>query len=195
MMSYAYSKDGTHWTKPLLDKVPYMGYEKTNIVMLGNKTIQEFRVIHTPRHLLKQDKGKFMLWYRDTWPGFGKSVGVAYSDNGIDWEEHDSNPVYANKALDAQHCPIYVEEKGYWLLYGRPMSSAANESRYRGENIRTRIGVAVSRDMKTWTPMRHCRAPDDQDLPKLDPAEVDRHRDRENAGFFFDRMAAIRYGN
>ena len=195
MMSYAYSKDGTHWTKPLLDKVPYMGYEKTNIVMLGNKTVQEFRVIHTPQHLREQGKDKFMLWYRDAWPGYSKSVGVAYSDNGIDWEEHEHNPVYANKALDAQHCPIYVEEKGYWLLYGRPMPLAANESRYHGENIRTRIGVAMSRDMQTWTPMRHCLAPDDMDLPKQDPAEVDRHRDPDNGGFFFDRMAAIRYGN
>ena len=42
MMSYAYSKDGTHWTKPLLDKIPYLGYKKTNVVMLGNKTVQEF---------------------------------------------------------------------------------------------------------------------------------------------------------
>ena len=37
MMSYAYSKDGTHWTKPLLDKVPYLGYKKTNIVMVGDR--------------------------------------------------------------------------------------------------------------------------------------------------------------
>ena len=195
MMSYAHSKDGTHWTKPLMDKVPYMDYEKTNIVMLGNKTVQEFRVIHTPKHLREQGNGKFMLWYRDTWPGHGKSVGVAYSNNAIDWKEHLANPVYSGRALDAQHCPVYVEEKGYWLLYGRPMPLAANEGRYHSENIRTRIGVAVSYDMKTWTPMRHCLAPDDLDLPKQDPAEVDRHRDPENGGFFFDRMAAIRYGN
>ncbi len=195
MMSYAYSKDGTHWTKPLLEKIPYLGYKKTNVVMLGNKTVQEFRVIHTPQYLRDEGKEKFMLWYRDAWPGYSKSVGVAYSDNGIDWTEHDNNPVYANRALDAQHCPIYVEEKGYWLLYGRPMPLAANESRYRGENVRTRIGVSVSRDMKSWTPMRHCLAPDDLDLPKQDPAEVDQHRDPENGGFFFDRMAPIRYGN
>jgi len=195
MMSYAYSKDGTHWTKPLLEKIPYLGYKKTNVVMLGNKTVQEFRVIHTPQYLRDEGKEKFMLWYRDAWPGYSKSVGVAYSDNGIDWTEHDNNPVYANRALDAQHCPIYVEEKGYWLLYGRPMPLAGNESRYRGENVRTRIGVSVSRDMKNWTPMRHCLAPDDLDLPKQDPAEVDQHRDPKNAGFFFDRMAPIRYGN
>ena len=120
---------------------------------------------------------------------------MAYSANGIDWEEHENNPVYANRALDAHHCPIYVEDKGYWLLYGRPMPLAGNEDRYPGENMRTRIGVAVSRDMQNWTPMRHCLAPDEEDLPKLDPAEVDRHRDPANEGFFFDRMSPIRYGN
>ena len=75
------------------------------------------------------------------------------------------------------------------------MPLAGNEDRYPGENMRTRIGVAVSRDMQNWTPMRHCLAPDEEDLPKLDPAEGDRHRDPANEGFFFDRMSPIRYGN
>ncbi|MCH2117326.1 MAG: hypothetical protein MK161_06465 [Pirellulales bacterium] len=182
MMSYAESTDGVHWTKPLMDKVPYMGYEKTNILMTGNSTVQEFVVIHTPEHL--RERGRFMLWYRDSMPGSGKCVNVAYSDNGVDWTLHDDNPVY-KKALDAQHVPVWDEQRQIWLLYARPQQLAANESRYSAENSRTRISVTVSHDMKNWTPARQVLGPD----------ELDRSDEPGNKGHFFDRMSALKWGN
>ena len=182
MMSYAQSKDGIHWTKPLMDKVPYMGHEKTNILMTGVKKCQEFVVLHTPKHL--QKNGRFMLWYRDMLPKYGNCVIVAYSNNGLDWTPHAHNPVYP-KALDAQHCPLWDEDRQVWLLYARPQALAANEFRYRQENVRTRISVTISRDLKTWTPARQVLGPD----------ELDRGKTKDNPGWFFDRMAAIKYGN
>ena len=182
MMSYAQSKDGIHWTKPLMDKVPYMGFEKTNILMTGVTNCQEFVVLHTPKHLQKH--GRFMVWYRDQLPKYVNCVNVAYSDNGLDWTPHKDNPVY-ERALDAQHCPIWDEDRKIWLLYARPQALAANEYRYRQENVRTRISVTVSRDMKTWTPARQILGPD----------ELDRGKTPDNPGMFFDRMAAIKYGN
>jgi hypothetical protein len=182
MMSYAQSPDGMRWTKPLMDKVPYMGYEKTNIVLTGEQRVQEFVVIHTPEHL--RAKGRFMLWYRDRLPNYGHCVNVAYSDNGIDWTPHDDNPVYT-RALDAQHCPVWDAERNAWLLYARPQALAADERRYRMENVRTRISVSTSHDMKRWTVARHVLAPD----------ELDRGREPGKKGYFFDRMAAVKYGN
>ena len=182
MMSYAQSKDGIHWTKPLMDKVPYMVYEKTNIVFTGVNNCQEFCVIRTPKHLSKH--GRFMLWYRDNLPKLGSCVNVSYSDNGIDWTPHDDNPVY-KRALDAQHCPVWDETTKTWMLYARPQALAANERRYTGENVRTRISVTLSQDMKNWTTARHVLVPD----------ELDRSDKPGNKGYFFDRMSALKYGN
>lgn len=182
MMSYAESKDGVEWTKPLMDRVPYMGFEKTNILMTGVKKFQEFVILRTPAHL--RQHGRFMVWYRDMLPEYGNCVNVAYSENGLDWIPHDDNPVYP-RALDAQHVPVWDEQRQMWLLYARPQALAANEYRYRQENIRTRISVTVSRDMKHWMPARHILVPD----------ELDRGNSDDNPGWFFDRMAVAKYGN
>ena len=182
MMSYAKSKDGVHWTKLLMDRVPYMGYSKTKILMTGVKKFQEFVVLDTPEHLRLH--GRFMVWYRDMLPGHSNCVNVAYSDNGLDWTPHHDNPVYP-KALDAQHVPVWDADRRLWLLYARPQALAANEYRYRQENIRTRVSVTVSRDMKHWTPARHILVPD----------ELDRGKTPDNPGWFFDRMSAVKRGN
>jgi hypothetical protein len=182
MVSYAESPDGMHWTKPLMDKVPYMGFDKTNILLTGIQNVQEFVVLNTPQHL--REHGRFMMWYRDNLPDYGNSVSVIYSDNGIDWTPHTDNPVY-ERALDAQHCPVWDENRQMWLLYARPQALAANEYRYRQENVRTRISVTVSRDMKNWTTARHILVPD----------ELDRAEDPKSKGHFFDRMSVVKYGN
>ncbi len=69
--------------------------------------------------------------------------------------------------------------------YARPQALAANERRYGGENVRTRISVTLSQDMKNWTTARHVLVPD----------ELDRSDKPGNKGYFFDRMAALKYGN
>ena len=182
MMSYAESSDGVHWTKPLLDKTPYIGFDKTNIVFTGHTMACEFHVMPTPEHLASN--GRFMLWYCDTVPPSAPAVFVAYSDDGIDWRPHSTEPVY-EKALDVEQCPIYDERRDLWLLYARPHALAANEQRYTGENVRTRISVTVSGDLKTWTPARQVLVPDE-----LDRGDTDADR-----GYFFDRMSVIRHGN
>jgi len=194
MISYAHSPDGVHWTKPLMDKVPYMGFDKTNIIFTGNVTAQEFHVQFTPEHM--REYGRFMLWYRDVVPGFvdkerlldiadgDRCVLVAFSDDGIDWRQYEGNPVYPY-SLDAEHSPVYDESRGIWLLYARPHALAAEERRYTGENVRTRISVTVSRDLQTWTPARHILVPD----------ELDRGESESDKGYFFDRMSVIKYGN
>ena len=159
MISYAESRDGIRWTKPLFDKVPYGGYEQTNIVFTGKTKAQEFHVMNTPDHIKKY--GRFMLWYRDALsqnftnddPGRGNCLNLAFSDNGIDWTEYEDNPIYT-RALDVEHKPIYDSERKLWLMYARPQALAANEVRYLGENVRTRISVTVSRDLKHWSTER-----------------------------------------
>ena len=124
IISYAESPDGMHWTKPLFENVPYMGYDKTNIVFTGHDRATGFHVMHTPDHLRR--RGRFMLWYRDSPPGHGLSMNLAYSDDGINWELDTKNPVY-RWALDVRHFPVYDERRELWLLFGRPHALAANE--------------------------------------------------------------------
>ena len=190
MISYAESKDGVHWTKPLMDKVPYMGYEKTNIIFTGHDRATGFHVLLMPKHI--REHGRYMLWYRDflvPYRGDG-SINLAFSDDGINWRLYENNPVYP-RALDVRHFPVYDEGRGIWLLYGRPQALAASERRYRSvdwcpkENPRCRISLTVSRDLKTWTPARHILVPD----------ELDRGKVPGNKGYFFDRMGVIKYGN
>ena len=182
MISYAESRDGFRWTKPMLDKVPYGGYDKTNIVFTGKTKAQEFHVMYTPQYLA--DRGRFMLWYRDELEGGhkddprrGNCHNLAYSNDGVNWTEYESNPIYT-RSLDAEHSPVYDPERRLWLMYARPQALAANEVRYRGENVRTRVSVTVSRDLKNWSTERVILAPDELD-----------------GGYFFDRMEAMRYGN
>ncbi len=175
MISYAESQDGVHWTKPLFDKVPYGGHDKTNIVMTGLNRAQEFHVMWTPKHM--GEWGRFMLWYRDRLPEHGYCINLAFSDDGVNWKHYEDNPVYT-RALDAEHFPVYDQRRKLWLLYARPQALAANEVLYTGENVRTRISVTVSKDLKTWSTARHILVPDELD-----------------DGFFFDRMEVAKYGN
>ena len=184
MVSYAESPDGIHWTKPLMDRVPYMGFKETNIIFLGATFASIDGVTLTPERW--REKGRFMLWYRDHLPDHGRCGNLAYSDNGLDWTPHADNPIYPFPfSLDTQHCPVWDEKREIWLMYARPIALAANEPRYPNENIRTRISVAVSPDLEHWTPARHVLAPD----------ELDRGKTPDNKGHFLDRMAAIKYGN
>ena len=182
MISYAESADGLQWTKPLRDLVPYMGFDRTNIIFQGRVNAQEFHVMLTPQHM--RERGKFMLWYRDLPRDDGdSSVMTAFSDDGIGWSGHRETYPWA---LDAEHSPIYDEERGLWLLYARPHALAANERRFTAENVRTRVSVSVSEDLESWTPPRHIVVPDELDL------------DPEGEGedtYFIDRMSAMKYGN
>ena len=186
MISYAESPDGIHWQKPLFDKIPYMGFNKTNIVFTGNVCAQEFHVQFTPDSM--RSLGRFMLWYRDAAADPERNemdLMLAFSEDGINWREYEQNPVY-QWTLDAEHSPVYDEDRDLWLLYARPQQLAANEERLTGENVRTRISVTVSRDLKNWTPMRHVIVPDELDSGT---------GDNKDQGYFFDRMSVIRHGN
>ena len=185
-VAYAESDDGVRWTKPRFDITPYGGFDKTNIVFTGNIGAQEFHVDPTPDSM--RDRGKYMMWYRDshtdTYSGDTCAVMLAFSDDGIHWREYENNPVYP-WALDAEHSPVYDDRRGLWLLYARPTALAANEVRYTVENVRTRISVSASSDLKNWSTPRQVLGPD----------ELDAGQDKNDKGYFFDRMSVAKYGN
>ena len=137
----------------------------------------------------------------------GNHLCLAFSDDGIEWRPYEGNPVAP--ALDVQHNLYWDERLGLWLLGGRPFARAATEDLYRDilttikggeavsfarggvgrgqigragavENVRTRVTIAVSPDLKTWHPPREVLCPDAKD-------------DEEQ--MFFDHLAFDRYGS
>ena len=177
MISYAESSDGVTWTKPLLEKHSYRGFDRTNIVLTGRMKAQGFRVIHTPEPV--RELGRFMIVFRDNLPDAGgNQLLVFFSSNGIDWTPFEENPIYSS-ALDTEHNLVYDGGRGRWLLYTRPNALSVNKNLLAvKENIKTRIAVAVSEDLKNWGPTREVLCPDELDGP-----------------FFFDHMLVEKYGN
>jgi len=176
MVSYAESPDGVNWTKPLLGKCPYRGFERTNIVITGRRKAQGFRVSHTPQHM--RGLGKFMIVFRDNIPeAGGNQLLVFFSNNGIDWQPFSDNPIYLD-ALDTEHNLVFDDARGRWLLYTRPSALSVNQRLFARENIKTRSAVAVSEDLKHWHSTREVLCPDELD-----------------GEFFFDHMLVEKYGN
>ena len=227
IMSYAESEDGVQWQKPLTDRFPYHGYDRTNIVFTGRERCQEFSVTYTPEPMAQY--GRFMCEYKD---GAHKeyaqkdlndyevhdAVCLAFSDDGVTWRPYEGNPVHP--ALDAKYNIYWDARLDHWIMTGRPFARAATEELQRlvgkalksgtaltaagglgggegvpgtaeagiagigragaVENVRTRISIHVSPDLKTWYPPREVLMPD-----AADDAEQ----------MFFDHMTMEPYGS
>ena len=129
MIAYAESQDGVRWTKPLFDKVPYGGHDKTNIVLTGMNRAQEFHVMRTPKHMDERERSCFGT--ATDCPEHGYCINLAFSGDGVNWKQYEDNRLHA--ALDAEHFPVYDQRRQLWLLYARPQALAANEFTTRRE--------------------------------------------------------------
>ena len=134
LMSYAESDDGVHWRKPLTDRFPYRGFERTNIVLTGRERCQEFSVTPTPAPMA--DRGRFMCVYKDVahreyaqadlndYP-VKDAVCLAFSDDGVDWNIYEDNPLHP--ALDSKYNLYWDARLEHWIMSGRPFARAATE--------------------------------------------------------------------
>ena len=227
LMSYAESDDGVHWRKPLTDRFPYRGYDRTNIVLTGRERCQEFSVTWTPAPMA--DRGRFMCVYKDVghreyaqadlndYP-VKDAVCLAFSDDGVDWRIYEGNPIHP--ALDSKYNLYWDARLEHWIMSGRPFARAATEQLQRligralrsgqaltlaggigageevpgtaeagiagigragaVENVRTRISIHLSPDLKTWYPPREVLMPDAAD---------------DSEQMFFDHMTMQPYGS
>ena len=177
MVSYAESTDGINWTKPLSDRHAYKGYKRTNIVLKGQMKAQGFRVSFAPAHM--RDRGRFMLTYRDNIPEQGGNQLLLYfSNDGVEWFPFSDNPIYQG-ALDTEHSLLYDDKRQRWFLHTRPRVRSANPNAmiFR-ENVKARIAVTFSKDLKNWSKIRTVLCPDELD-----------------GQFFFDHMLVEKYQN
>ena len=88
---FAKSKDGYHWEKPNLGLVEYAGSTNNNLVDLmgGKYHVQACVVFYDPDD--PDPKRKFKMAFESR--KYHNKLAVAYSEDGLRWEESPNNPV------------------------------------------------------------------------------------------------------
>jgi hypothetical protein len=176
-MCYAESKDGVRWKKPRLEGHPYLKHDKTNVLVTGHQKAQASRVMWNP--LSTERDERFLLTYKDNRPDAHGAFCLAYSDDGIEWQEDERNPVYV-ALQDTWQNMVYDPRRERWLLFDRPRTYAGVRGVPGGPtegNYKRRVAVHIG------------QTPYDFGEPRvlLWPEEVDDHD--------FDHMVVSRRGN
>lgn len=160
---YAESKDGVTWTKPELDYYKIGGH-KTNYVMHrddGTFLMQDIRLDTAATDVNK----RYMALVKMIPPGEKvRCIVLFYSPDGKKWTMAD-DPVLFRGASDGSYSLVSDASRNRWLLYRRtPTNALVKEglgvygfqpiNHTNGMNIKRRLSVTVSSDMKSWSPPR-----------------------------------------
>lgn len=168
---YVESKDGIHWVKPELDFFPING-QKTNIVLYEKATTSL-----TTSHLhdvildtlaIDSDK-RFIGLVSKVPPGeTDRCMVIMHSPDGKKWSMPE-DPVLFRGVSDGSYSLVRDSKKQEWLLFRRPPTQALvrEEKFYAGRNIKRRVSVSLSPDMKHWTYPRNIVVMDELDDSKL----------------------------
>jgi hypothetical protein len=105
LLSYATSRDGLHWDKPLLGIVNFEGSTANNMIAPDLYNPEGFSVLYEPDEPRAErrckafywdhGRGPLVLWKGQEIYGEGKDDGthVAFSPDGIHWKPFQANPV------------------------------------------------------------------------------------------------------
>lgn len=157
-LAYAFSKDGLHWEKPVLDLVEDGGSTHNNLVFpffrwgAGHGVFKD-PIEHDPARRYKM---LFMLQSASmAFAGICQPVCVAYSADGIHWNVPPGwlNPVIP-KGTDTQLVAYWDPAIHRYVVFlrGRP-------------NVRL-ICMSESDDFESWSDRRIIVAPDELDPPQ-----------------------------
>ena len=159
----AESRDGFLWTKPDLDLHPWRSHAHTNIVFTG-RTRCCGGVIENPDRSDPQKRYILLYIDRETLdaPAFRR---VAFSPDGLHWAEDDAYPPVRG-ARDGADRLCWDPGASLWFRYLRPPMLAADKSipsAAAPRNIKRRMCVMTSPDLKEWTFPRCVLYPDELD--------------------------------
>jgi len=193
---YAESEDGVAWKKPELDFFLVDG-RKTNLVLHKEKGTALLQDIALDTAASDPER-RYAALVKMTPPGEKeRCIVLMFSPDGKRWRLAP-DPVLFRGANDGAYSLVPDRENGRWLLYRRPPTNAlvkpglgvygsnpVNPSS-GGMNIKRRMSVSVSRDMKNWSYPRGLQVLDeldDEDIGTLgngrdiDWATVTKYRD------------------
>lgn len=189
VMSYATSKDGRHWTKPLLGVEELKGSKQNNVVIQGHVFWANSNVLKDDHETNPERRYKSLSWDFEAIQGpetlpagsdrpdgdaevkKGRRYGicVAFSPDGVHWRLYDEgNPVVTGVGDTHSFLP-WDENYNAYVGYFRPDYKESGGVRV--------IGFSTSQDFIHWTRPETILAPDE-----LDPI-----------GDEFYHMAAMKY--
>ncbi len=125
-MAYAESRDGVHWTKPMLDLVPYEDIRKTNILFGAGFAVTGPAVVRNPdpsdpdkRYLVSFNSyTKTHDDSADIADGIARWNYVAHSPDGIHWKPPQGRKAFGGKA-DACQSAVWDPVKQVFRVYAR----------------------------------------------------------------------------
>jgi len=184
-VGYAESDDGLNWTKPHLDGCAFGGYEKTNIVYSGNAKNntgkQSFALgqVWLDEDADPSERYKIIGLDRRPHPRhpqtfINSEISIIGSPDGIHWKLLGDGPIYDHHSDTANHL-VYDSQRKHWLLYCRPVVTAAGSEYKDGRSHSRRVCVMISEDLQTWSYPRIILFGDERDLVDIDHCRVFRY--------------------
>jgi hypothetical protein len=143
----AESRDGIHWTKPILGLHDYRGNKANNIVMPPSNPLRashnfavflDERPDVPPEERYKAVGGTSNRWEADKTRPHGLFRHV--SADGINWRLYSDEPLFQEYALDTLNVVIWSQAEQCYAAYIRP-----------GNTEVRRVARSTSKDFKTWT--------------------------------------------
>jgi hypothetical protein len=178
LLSYATSKDGVQWNKPVLNLVDYEGSTKNNMIAPELYNPEGFSVLYEPHDPDPQRRYKAFYWDHGMGPlimhkgqeiyGSGPKDGmhVAFSPDGIHWKSYQNNPVM-KLGSDTGQVVLYDDEIERYVAFGRFGAGGRKVAR------------SESSDFIHWSKPRLVLKPDEKDGPNTQfyGITIDRYAD------------------
>ena len=162
---YFESTDGIEWSAPALGKISFEGSTANNI-FLASPGVEHDNLAVTRMPDEWRHKGRYAMVYGSYGAASAPGVTLAFSDDGINWQEQAQNPILGGMS-DTHNNLVYHPERQVFLQYRRPVINAFHSRR---------IAVTESADLVTWTQPRTIIFPDELDPPMLYGMTVDRYQ-------------------
>lgn len=164
LLSYATSKDGVVWEKPVLNLVDFEGSTANNMIAPDLYNPEGFSVLYEPNDpnpdrrykafYWDHGRGPLMMWEGQELYGEGPDDGmhVAFSPDGIRWTPFAGNPVMKHGS-DTGQCVLYDPVLGRYVAFGRFGAGGRKVAR------------TESSDFIHWAEPELVLAPDEKDGP------------------------------
>jgi hypothetical protein len=130
LAAYAFSRDGIHWAKPVLDQFPYDGDRRNNLLDLGRQNCEGISVLYEPGDPKPDRRWKCLYWDHGTGgyelhngkpyskDGPDDGLCVAFSQDGLIWKPVPENPVIRKYSDTGQNLLFDPRIKRY-VAFGR----------------------------------------------------------------------------
>lgn len=161
LLSYATSRDGIHWEKPMLNLVDFEGSTANNMIAPDLYNPEGFSVLYEPHDPNPERRYKAFYWDHGRGPlvmhdgleiyGEGPDDGmhVAFSADGIHWKPFEGNPVMKH-ASDTGQVVLWDPKRARYVAFLRAAGGR-------------KVARTDSTDFIHWTEPKLVLAPDDTD--------------------------------